>query len=89
MICEYAPVFADGQTVAARVEALTAAGAAKVFRETASGAKPDRAQLRKVLAELEARDVLRVTRLDRAGPIHPRPVKHACRDHRQGGWISE
>jgi DNA invertase Pin-like site-specific DNA recombinase len=51
--------------VGAQVEALTAAGAAKVFRETASGAKTDRAQLRKVLAALEAGDVLMVTRLDR------------------------
>jgi DNA invertase Pin-like site-specific DNA recombinase len=36
-----------------------------VFRETASGAKTDRAQLRKALAGLEAGDVLVVTRLDR------------------------
>jgi Resolvase, N terminal domain len=44
---------------------LTAAGAAKMFRQAASGAKTDRAQLRKVLAEPEADDVLMVTRLDR------------------------
>ena len=44
---------------------LTEAGAAKVFRETASGAKTDRVQLRKALAQLEAGDVLMVTRLDR------------------------
>ena len=49
----------------AQIEALTAAGAAKVFRETASGAQTDRAQLRKVLASLETGDVLMVTRLDR------------------------
>jgi DNA invertase Pin-like site-specific DNA recombinase len=36
-----------------------------VFRETASGAKTDRAELRKVLAKLDAGDVLMVTRLDR------------------------
>jgi DNA invertase Pin-like site-specific DNA recombinase len=65
MIYGYARVSTDGQTVGAQVEALTAAGAAKVFRETASGAKTDRAQLRKVLAALEAGDVLMVTRLDR------------------------
>jgi DNA invertase Pin-like site-specific DNA recombinase len=41
------------------------AGAEKVFRETASGAKSDRAQLRRVLAELDKGDVLTVTRLDR------------------------
>jgi len=65
MIYGYARVSTDGQTVGAQIGALTAAGAAKVFRETASGAKTDRAQLRRVLAALEAGDVLMVTRLDR------------------------
>src|ERR1035438_6200547 len=65
MIYGYARVSTDGQTVGAQVEALTAAGAAKVFRETASGAKTDRAELRKALDGLEAGDVLMVTRLDR------------------------
>ncbi len=65
MVYGYARVSTDGQSVAAQVEALTAAGAAKVFRETASGAKTDRAQLRKVLAALDEADVLMVTRLDR------------------------
>jgi DNA invertase Pin-like site-specific DNA recombinase len=36
-----------------------------VFRKTASGAQTDRAQLRKVLAQLEDGDVPMVTRLDR------------------------
>ena len=36
-----------------------------MFRETASGAKTDRAQLRKALDQLDAGDVLMVTRLDR------------------------
>lgn len=40
-------------------------GCAKVFRETASGARPDRAQLRRALDQLTAGDVLMVTRLDR------------------------
>jgi DNA invertase Pin-like site-specific DNA recombinase len=65
MIYGYARVSTDGQTLGAQVEALTAAGAAKVFRETASGAQTDRAQFRKVLAELGDGDVLMVTRLDR------------------------
>lgn len=65
MIYAYAGVSTDGQSVAAQVEALTAAGAVKVFRETASGAKTDRAQLRKALAVLDAGDVLMVTRLHR------------------------
>ena len=65
MIYGYARVSTDGQTVGAQVETLTAAGAAKVFRETASGAQTNRAQLRKALDQLEAGDVLMVTRLDR------------------------
>ena len=65
MIYGYARVSTDGQTVAAQVEALTAAGAVRVFQETASGAKTDRAQLRRLLDQLDAGDVLTVTRLDR------------------------
>ena len=65
MIYGYARVSTDGQSLAAQVAALKAAGAGKVFREVASGAKSDRAQLRKALAALGADDVLMVTRLDR------------------------
>ena len=65
MIYGYARVSTDGQSVAAQVAALAAAGAAKVFREVASGAKSDRAQLRRALDALDAGDVLMVTRLDR------------------------
>ena len=55
----------DGQSVEAQVRQLTEAGCEKVFREVASGAKTDRAQLRKALDQLDAGDVLMVTRLDR------------------------
>ena len=65
MIYGYARVSTDGQSVAAQVSQLGAAGAGKVFREVASGAKTDRAQLARVLAQLDAGDVLMVTRLDR------------------------
>src|SRR5271165_3102397 len=61
----YARVSTDGQSVDAQVRQLTKAGCKKVFREVASGAKTDRAQLRKAIAALEAGDVLTVTRLDR------------------------
>ena len=61
----YARVSTDGQTVAAQVAELKAAGAVKVYAETASGAKTDRAQLAKVMRVLEPGDVLLVTRLDR------------------------
>jgi DNA invertase Pin-like site-specific DNA recombinase len=65
MICGYARVSTDGQSAAAQVAALRAAGASKVFREVASGARTDRAQLRKAIAALQSGDVLMVARLDR------------------------
>jgi DNA invertase Pin-like site-specific DNA recombinase len=61
----YARVSTDGQTVAAQVAQLRAAGAAKVYSETASGARSDRPELAKVLRVLQPGDVLMVTRLDR------------------------
>jgi len=60
-----ARVSTDGQSVDAQVRQLTKAGCKKVFRETASGAKTDRSQLRRALDQLDAGDVLLVTRLDR------------------------
>jgi DNA invertase Pin-like site-specific DNA recombinase len=65
MIYGYARVSTDGQSADAQVRQLTKAGCKKVFRETASGAKTDRAELRKAIAKLDAGDVLTVTRLDR------------------------
>jgi DNA invertase Pin-like site-specific DNA recombinase len=61
----YARVSTDGQTLAAQDAALRAAGCAKVYAEKASGAKADRAELRKVVGRLDEGDVLLVTRLDR------------------------
>jgi DNA invertase Pin-like site-specific DNA recombinase len=61
----YARVSTGGQSVAEQVRQLHAAGAAEIFREVASGAAIDRPQLRRLLAELAAGDVLMVTRLDR------------------------
>jgi DNA invertase Pin-like site-specific DNA recombinase len=61
----YARVSTDGQSVDAQVRQLTKAGCKKVFRETASGVKTDRAQLRRLLGQLAAGDVVTVTRLDR------------------------
>jgi DNA invertase Pin-like site-specific DNA recombinase len=61
----YARVSTDGQSLDAQVKQLRTAGAEKVFRETASGARAGRAQLRRVLAQLDKGDVLMVMRLDR------------------------
>jgi DNA invertase Pin-like site-specific DNA recombinase len=65
MIYGYAGVSTDGQSVDAQVRQHKAAGARQVLRKVASGAKTDRSQLRKALEQLDAGDVLMVTRLDR------------------------
>src|SRR3974390_3428148 len=65
MIYGYARVSTDGQSVVAQVKQLRSVGADKVFRETASGAQSDRAQLRRLVSRLANGDVLMVTRLDR------------------------
>jgi DNA invertase Pin-like site-specific DNA recombinase len=65
MIYGYARVSTDGQSLDAQLKQLRDAGAEKIFRETASGARADRAQLRRALATLDGGDVLLVTRLDR------------------------
>ena len=64
----YARVSPGGksESVDAQARQLTKAGCRKVFRDVhVSGAKTDRAQLRRLLDQLEADDVLMVTRLDR------------------------
>jgi DNA invertase Pin-like site-specific DNA recombinase len=64
-IIGYARVSTDGQTVDAQIAALKAAGAARIYRETASGAKAERRELRRALKSMTAGDTLLVTRLDR------------------------
>ena len=61
----YARVSTVGQTLADQDAKLTKAGAVKVYRETASGAKTDRPVLTKLLKRLEPGDTLLITRLDR------------------------
>jgi DNA invertase Pin-like site-specific DNA recombinase len=51
--------------VEAQVKQLRAAGCKKIYQETASGAKTDRAQLRRMLGTLAQGDMVVVTRLDR------------------------
>ena len=52
MIYGYARVSTDGQSVEAQVRQLTKAGCATEFRETASGVKTARPQLRRALTGL-------------------------------------
>jgi DNA invertase Pin-like site-specific DNA recombinase len=61
----YARVSTRDQDFNAQVAELMAAGCAKVYREKASGAKTDRAELAKVMSRMEPGDVLVVCRLDR------------------------
>jgi DNA invertase Pin-like site-specific DNA recombinase len=65
MIYGYARVSTDGQTLEAQLAALQAAGAEKVFQEKASAATAERRELKRLLAVLNAGDVVLVTRLDR------------------------
>ena len=73
----YARVSTDGQSVDAQVAELKAAGCDKVFKETASGAKTDRLQLRKAIASLCAGDILLVTRLGRGFALTPEQRRQA------------
>jgi len=61
----YARVSTNGQDLASQEAELLAAGCDKAFKEKASGARTDRAELAKVIRRLEPGDVLVVTRLDR------------------------
>ena len=61
----YARVSTRDQDLSLQEHELRSAGCAKVYREKASGAKADRAELVKVIRRLEESDVIVVTRLDR------------------------
>ena len=61
----YARVSTYGQTLDAQLEQLRAEGCAKIYREKASGAQPDRRELLKLLKVLAPGDVVTVTRIDR------------------------
>jgi DNA invertase Pin-like site-specific DNA recombinase len=61
----YARVSTSGQTLDAQLKQLRACGCNRVFKETISGARSDRPELKKALAALTEGGVLVVTRLDR------------------------
>src|ERR1700722_17418493 len=61
----YARVSTYGQTLDAQLAQLRAEGCAKIYREKASGARPDRRELLKLLKALAPGDVVTVTRIDR------------------------
>src|SRR6476661_907864 len=61
----YARVSTAGQTLESQLDELGKSGCAKIYRETASGARSDRPQLHSLLKGLEPGSTLVVTRLDR------------------------
>jgi DNA invertase Pin-like site-specific DNA recombinase len=63
----YARVSTKDQDLAPQVEALKAAGATDIYSEKISGARADRPKLAKLMASLEAGDIVIVTKLDRLG----------------------
>ena len=66
----YARVSTRDHDFNAQVAELMAAGCAEIYREKASGAKTDRAELAKVISRMEPGDVLAVCRLDRLACSH-------------------
>ena len=77
-VYDYARVSTGGQSVDAQARQLRAAGAAKVFREGASGAKTDRRQPARLVSELAASRPSR--KVARALTNSPPPVITTARD---------
>jgi|SRR5271166_635588 len=66
-IIGYARVSTYGQTLDSQLEQLRAAGCSNrnIYREKATGARPDRRELNRMLSKLALGDVVTVTRIDR------------------------
>lgn len=65
MIFGYARVSTKDQNLSAQLDALEAAGAAKIFKEKKTGSTTNRPELKKLLEQLRKDDVLVVTKYDR------------------------
>ena len=65
MIIGYARVSTDDQSLDTQTDALTAAGAGKLFADKISGSKRERPELDRMLEQLRDGDVVTVTKYDR------------------------
>jgi DNA invertase Pin-like site-specific DNA recombinase len=65
MIYGYARVSTDAQDLSNQVAQLKAAGCSTIFREKISGATAERPQLKKLMAKLDAGDVVVIPAVDR------------------------
>jgi DNA invertase Pin-like site-specific DNA recombinase len=65
MIIGYARVSTDDQNLDAQIDALTAVGAEKIFRDKITGKTRSRPQLERMLDQLREGDVVVVTKYDR------------------------
>src|SRR3981189_1142574 len=61
----YARVSTDGQSLAAQIAELKSGKCEKIFQEKISGARSDRQQLARLIANLDKGDIFVFTRLDR------------------------
>ena len=65
MIYGYARVSTDAQDLTNQVAQLKAAGCASIFREKMTGTHAERPQLKKLMAKLDAGDVVIIPAVDR------------------------
>ena len=65
MILGYARISTSDQSLDGQTDALTAAGAERIFADTISGTKRERPELAQLLDQLRSGDVVTVTKYDR------------------------
>lgn len=75
MLIGYARVSTSGQNLDLQADALTRAGCDRIFTDTVSGVRADRAGLSEAVSFARAGDVLAVWRLDRLGRSLPHLIE--------------
>ena len=80
----YARISTSEQDMALQLDALSTAGCAQVFRDTASGARADRPGLTAALSYARKGDVLVVWKLDRLGRSLPHLIETATNLEKRG-----